>query len=531
MKKILFLICLITIFLSIIPDIYRLRQTPPNTVFPLIHNHPEDYFYYLSFMRQGYDGQILLTSRLTSEKFEPKLVYTFFAILGHFSRITHISIPFTYFISRILLGIILLIVSVFIGSKIFKANYNRLLLTIFLCFSTGFWTYQSGRITQYLNFWTRFDPIIRTTYLPHHLFSSIFGILSLYYFARGLEKNDIKYLVIAGLSGMISGFVFYSTMINIIGGVVLIMIVMNIKLIMTNFQRNSRSESLTKTFRINKLFLIYITISSLSLIYLFLLSKSTFPWNTYQNLSQEFTFDTPLMQYIAALGPSFILTLIGIPLIIKSKNTLSFIMLGWILFPFIGLYLLNQIFPSLSNMIYLEATSYIPTSILAVYGIRYLYKLFPTRRIITLISLFIIIYFIPPLVSSFSKALTILPNNYYNIYIPNAVIESFNWLNKYTPKESVVLAGGYFGNIIPAYTSNRVFYGHRIDTFDAKEKLKLAYQIFSGQDAILAKKLSQQYNLSYIYYSLDTDLPTDKFLQNIDLKLVYQNAKVRIYKF
>src|SRR4030042_2431864 len=95
------LLSLLAIILSVTPDILRVRNAYPDTTFPLIHNNAPDYFYYLSLMRQGYDGRILLTSRMTPEGFPPVFPPTFFALLGHLPRLSGLSLYHIYFLSRI----------------------------------------------------------------------------------------------------------------------------------------------------------------------------------------------------------------------------------------------------------------------------------------------------------------------------------------------------------------------------------------------------------------------------------------------
>src|SRR3989304_1947962 len=120
------ILLLFALIISIFPDLYRFFITPPNTTFPLIHNHPEDYFYYLSFMHQGYEGNLLITSRMTSENWTPQLVYTFFASLGHFARLTNLSLPWVYFLSRLLGGTVLLSLCLYITRLIFRKNSHFL---------------------------------------------------------------------------------------------------------------------------------------------------------------------------------------------------------------------------------------------------------------------------------------------------------------------------------------------------------------------------------------------------------------------
>lgn len=533
----LFIICLLAVILSIWPDIYRLRQTPPNTTFPLIHNHPEDYFYYLSLMKQGAEGSIKLTSRMTPESFPTALVHTFYAMLGHLSRISGLSLVMVYFFSRILFGALLLGLIFVIAYKIWRSfplsgqtSYLTLISFLNIAINSGFWNLDFKNnefiFRQYFSFWTRFNPILRTTYIPHHLLSTFLGLWSIYYLAKVLNKFNLKKLILASFLGLLSGFIYFATMFNILGAVAIYAICLIIK---SNLRDKSPRQSISLS--LITIF-VYIVISSLSLLYLFFLARSGFPWSSYNNVAEKFTFSFIPAEYLFALGPTLILVLIGLPKIIKSSLLLPQLLLTWIAFPFLGILFLKKILPFMGDVYYLEATSYIPIGLLAIFGMVQLKEILLKKHLLLFYYLItiLLIYQIIPLYFSLineQKNTRIL----YNTYLPNEVIDSFVWLDKNTSHKASILAGGFLGNIIPAFTHNKVFYGHPANTYQADTKLYLAYQIFSGQDAALAKKISQQYGLSYIYYSLDTDLPTQKFLQETNLKLVYQNAKVRIYRF
>lgn len=271
--------------------------------------------------------------------------------------------------------------------------------------------------------------------------------------------------------------------------------------------------------------------SVLSLIYLYYVSHTTFPWTNYDSLGIQYSFKLTLLDYTLALGPTFLLTLIGIKKIINNNSLLSKILLGWIITPFIGFFILVPLFPKYGNMIYLEATSYIPLGILAGYGIKKITNTLTNKKSVKLILiLLLIIYFIPPLTSSLQKELHAFPTYVYNLYIPQDILTAINWLDQNSPSESVVLAGGYFGNIIPGFSHNRVVYGHKDATYSPNTKHNETLIFFSQQDITKAKLILSQYHVSYIFFSLDTDPPQNKFIKALNLHKVYENNNVKIFQ-
>lgn len=532
------ILILLATIVSILPDIYHLLITPLETTFPLIHNYPEDYFGYISYMREGFEGKWLFISRFTPEQFRPTLVYTFYNFLGFMSRISHISLPWMYFLSRIILGITLAFTVLLLLKNIFFTKNKINIGLFFTLFATGFWTIAPQSlplspnanllpINQFLSFWSRLDPVARTTFIPHHLLSTIFGLLSIYFLVAALKENNIKKATIAGILGLLSGFTFHSTMINILGGVTIGALLISIQKV-KEFGMNGIKFIIIQM----KYHTFYFGLSIISIIYLYLISFSTFPWNNiyYNEIGSGSNFPVPFLDYVRALGPTLILTILGINRTLKTDNFLSKILLGWIIFPFIGLYLLAGFIPKYGNDLYLEATSYIPLGILSIYGLENIYSWIKKPKLLIVTLCLLILYFIPPTLSSIQKQMYLFQPNVYNLFIPNDIFSAIEWLDQNSPPESVVLAGGYFGNIIPAFSHNRVVYGHVKSTFMSWQKKQEMLAFFSQKDTNQASEILKKYRVSYIFFSLDTDPTQDNFLQHLNLQKVYENSKVKIYK-
>lgn len=522
-----FILLLLALVISIIPDLYRLSITPTGKTFPLIHNHITDYYYYLSLMHQGYEGNWLLTSRMTPENFPPVFAQTFFVILGQLSRIGNISLVSIYFLSRVIFAILLMLTVINIIKTFFKSNKHIILASFLVFFSTGFWTITntSGQlsINQFLTFWTRMDPILRTTYLPHHLASTILGFFSLILLSQGLDKSNIKKIILAGVSGLLAGLIYFASMVNILGGVAIIFLA---------FLCISLIKKPRQTFGKIPPFLIYFGISLLSFLYLLGLARTIFPWSTYTTAGEKFTFGFFVSEYIGALGPTLMLSLLGVGFILKGKTWLPKFLLGWAIFPFVGLLFINKIYWQFADIYYLEAATYIPLGILSAYGWKVLeQRIFQKiKGSAVIFAIILLIYFIPPIVFSFQKELSRFTPYYYNHYIPNEVLDGIKWLDTYTPKESVVLAGGYFGSIIPAYSHNRVVYGHPANTYKAAVKSQETDLFFSQKDASLSAEILRKYNVSYVFYALDNDPPSREFIQSLRLRGVFENNIVKIFK-
>ncbi|OGG21949.1 hypothetical protein A3D03_03045 [Candidatus Gottesmanbacteria bacterium RIFCSPHIGHO2_02_FULL_40_13] len=579
---IVFLLALTAVLISIIPDLILLKRTPADTIFPLIHNHPEDYYYYLSLMRQGYDGHWLLTSYMTPENFSPAFVHTFYALTGHMAKWFNLTIVNVYFLSRIILGFLLILSSFFLAHKIFGSKKYFIRACIFLLINNGFWLIGFNNkqmdFHQYLSFWTRLDPVMRITYIPHHLFSTILAVWSVYFLSQALEKKLLRHCLLAGLLGFFAGFVYFATMLNLLGGLGMAVLMVSIYKIYLSYdyiklkylsragdakeKKQPRGGMLfehahgldpdvtsgefgrcaKKSYRPQRLrqdsfykimlIAIYVILSGLSLIYLFYLSRTGFPWSGYNQVAEKFTFSFRLWEYILSLGPFFMLMLFGFKLIVKKLSVLSLMLLGWAIFPIPGIPLFRFFLPDLGDVYFLETATYIPIGILAGFGLMNLEIIFAKRlKIISaLILIIVVIYSLIPFyfsIMSQSHQWTTYP---YNIYLPREVVEAFKWLDENSPDKSIVLAGGFLGNVLPAYTHNKVVYGHPANTYAPAQKMEDAYRVFSPQNDTDAPAILKKYSVSYLFYSRDTDPPRQDLIEKWHLQKVFSSSSTSIYE-
>lgn len=535
------LLLLIAISLSIFPDIYHQKIAPPGTTFPLIHNYPEDYFSYLSYMRQGYEGNWLISPRYNSQAAPRVLLFTFFSFLGHLSKLSNLSLPLTYFLSRIVFALLLYLLLFYLCTLIFSQKIYRLTSFALILFSTGFWSLDLSKnsvanfltilpIKEPLAFWTHFDPIVRTTFLPHHLFSLILGLSSLLLFLTALKKQSITRLLLSGFLSLISTFIFYQVMINILAGIFIGLIFISLKKLLSEKSTKNDSFILPDLKIAFLFFLVFALITSISLVYLLYIQTHVFPWTNVKNIGTRFFYHFTILDYLSGLGPTFLLTLIGLPLILAMESPLIYILLGWVIAPFIGLFLLSPLFPHFGNTAFLEATSYIPLALLSPFGLKFLSLRLKNRLLITALYPLLFLYFLPALVTSLQQQLILFPTTNYNRYLPNDVISGLNFLNSHTPSNSVVISGGFFGNIIPAYSHNRVVYGDEELTANPGETHTDTIIFFSGGDIPKAAAILKKYHVSFVFYSLDTDLPKDEFIKGLNLIKIYDNPKVKIFK-
>lgn len=113
---------LLFIFLSIFPTLYFYFKTPSDSVYTFLHNSVRDYPVYISFIREGANGNILTYDQFTSEPQQKGLIHIFYLLLGKAGGFLGLTPILIYFLARILFGAIFslvgyIFISYFLGNK------------------------------------------------------------------------------------------------------------------------------------------------------------------------------------------------------------------------------------------------------------------------------------------------------------------------------------------------------------------------------------------------------------------------------
>jgi uncharacterized membrane protein len=111
------------------------------------------------------------------------------------------------------------------------------------------------------------------------------------------------------------------------------------------------------------------------------------------------------------------------------------------------------------------------------------------------------------------------------IYLSADEVAAFEWLQSHAPRDGIVLAAPDTGAFIPAYTSQRVVYGHPYETVEAARKKQQVIDFFAGtiDRAVLLNQID------FVFVG-----PREKALGSIDaaalgLMPVFESGEVTVY--
>lgn len=532
----------IMILASLSPQFYYVSINPPGKVFSLIHNHIQDYFFYLHLMKQGQDGYWALTSRYTPEHFPPQLVQTTFAILGKFAVLFGNDQMFTYILARTVFGIILAICTSLLAFKIFKKPLPTIIASYFAFFSTGLW--RSGpnftSIIRPMEYWTEFDALNRATFLPHHLLALIFMITLIILYTKDPQKWNRSTIIKASFCGFLIAVTNPATLITVLfstlfanAGFVLYKLIKKEK---PNLLIQETKERIIKQAP-------FFFASGIGILILYNAQSAAFPWNDYKKTIANLNFKTDIVDFIFGIGPTMLISFVALILLVakryeKTKLTLTAftgqMLLFWLITPFIGVFGISKIFPRIPNSYFFQSGLYIISSIFTAFVI-YIILGKISNRVIRYFSLGIAcivcsFYFYMSWQDSYKREINRFTPNIFNIFIDREIMDGFAWLDKNTPYESVVVTGPYTSLMLPSYTHNRVHSGYRDVNFDATNKEKEQDMIFKYQQVDEIKKTLAKYPIRYIFTCYDAPAPDKSKVTQLGLTEVFHNNVVTIYQ-
>ena len=498
---------LIGVFL---PTIFHMFATPQNTFYSLADGYTFDYYQYMSWIKQGMDGHLLLTSPYTEIPYPRVLIHPFFPILGIIAGLFSVSPFIAYAFSRITATVFFIFVFYILTSKSLNLPSARFISLFLFLTSTGFWTISYDKniysLVEPISWSQSFNVIGKFSLPPHHLLALSFSIIT--YLLLIKKRKRILDPSLSILLGILTGFLNPSTL--LFTDVILFCTLLPLFLIYRDKFKWFISKSL-----------LFLTFTSPVLLYHFYLFNHFLPWSLMYKLMQSFNPSVSLVSYLLSLGPVFPLALYAIITKKTSSSPLHLLLSFWTILPVI-LFLFRSVLPVNNSRIF-QSYQYIPMTIVAAIGLQSLtLKLarFKIKRkvIIFLFLSFFGIFAFLPYVMTINKSVRVISTNFYNIYLPKTLLGAFDRLEKQAPRGSVVLAGEYVSSMIPVFTNNRTILGREDSAPDYFQKQTESYTFLDG---LMGEKETweflQKYSISYILSGVDT--------------IPYETLRIKSYPF
>ncbi|HET7376191.1 MAG TPA: hypothetical protein VFK30_05755, partial [Anaerolineae bacterium] len=248
------------------------------------------------------------------------------------------------------------------------------------------------------------------------------------------------------------------------------------------------------------------------LLYIYLATQSD---PTLQQWSiQNQTPSPPLIDYVIGYGLLSLLAIPGLRSAWQRRSNWDILLIVWII---VTLPLLYAPIPLQRR---LSLGLHIPIALLAAYGIDQLFQPKLLKRLLIattyLTSFFLIVGFIGNAVKHDPR-----------IYLTSNEVAALNWLQSNAQPNSIILASPELSAFIPAFTDQRVVYGHPYETINAEQRKQQVTEFYGGQ---LGSALLTADSVAYVIVG-----PRERALGTIDpnqlpLRLVFNMGDVNVYQ-
>lgn len=500
-KKSFFIVLSLTLALTILPYVYATTTARSGSVFGGFLLNPVDGNSYLAKMREGWDGAWKFTLPYTANPGEGGYLFLFYIFLGHLSNWINIPLIWTFHIARVAASVFLAITIYVFCQKTFAESRvwaERSFLWIALGSGLGWLFFPAAVITTDL--WVpEAYPFLSDYVNPHFPL----GLALLLWVFIWSGQDDVRGRILIFIAGV--GLAIVQPFAVAIGAAVLAVIMVWQWIAERRFQWQN--------------LLVFLAGGGPLIAYQFWII-TTDPvlagWN-----AQNQTPSPAVWDLVISFSPAILAAcLVFIRYRGWQPTYYQKIAVAWFV-----CCLVLILFPFSLQRRFLTGF-YIPVVILAGAGIPLLISSVKGQR-----RAFTAVYIlsIPTIVVVLALGVFGSVNRDQRFYLTGSEREAFTWMAQNVPKDSIVLASPETGNFIPAYTGERVLYGHPFETVNAAAQKAQVIRLLDGSSpAADTMALLRELNVKYVFYGpRERQIGSPAFIDH--LKPVFQDTDVVIY--
>lgn len=523
-----------TLFL-ISPVLLTVINQPKDTINWYVGLHYPDYYEYLSFIKIGQKGSIILQNLFTND--DASFFFSTwwpYSLIGYLGKILGISdLPTIYWLTTFILGLVFFALIYLAIVRILKNEsfLLKLLAFLFVLFSSSFFKIAINNGTQFApyEFWYSIgSPFSRFSLgAPHHQVGCIFFLSAILFLSQIEPGKKINQSIF--IFSIFSVLLLFSSPPQLFLLWLVYLLSLSIWLIINAIKNNK--------FKVNQLKVFIPAIISIIIFspIVYFINKSTAALPIIISGKQwdlQNFFYPSLLLFILTTGPLFILAVLGIP---NFFYKLSFQRLMFFLICFLSFFLvlapISKNFLELlgfHNLRLLTPCDYI---FLSTSTILLLKNILKKKLYILVVSILILIIFIPSIFSVWRGSLKTPYNAAYLQFMPEELYSAIKFLeNKKDNGVILTSPASSVGVAIPAITGKIVYFGRTIFTLNYDEKSKIATNFYQmAQSPKQAITFLTNEKIKYIVLFL-TDPDRNQF-QNyyFFLKPIIENNQIVIY--
>jgi hypothetical protein len=487
-----------------IPYIYAYLIGGDTYVFQGFLLNPLDGNSYYAKMRQGLSGTWTFTLPYTAEPGEGTYLFLFYLGLGHLARIMGLDISCVYHLTRLVsAGFLLFSMKVFFMQVLTEEWQQRLAFALSALGGGLGWVVIPFTSQLPADFWVAEGfPFLSSYANPH--FPLGLGLMLQLLLPGKYKINYWRVIMTLLMSLMLA--------ISVPFGVPIVYMVLGILTVWSFLNRERWQEKLV--------YLIVIGVGTAPiLLYYFWIA------NTHAVLSvwnaQNITSSPEVWDVFLSFSPALILAVLGVWYAWQSGEKKYRVICVW------GVFCLILLYIPFSLQRRFITGFYIPITGLGVLGVTGLSK--SKERFRRLLILGWTALIAPTILILLFASIYAVRTYDMSIFMTSSERQALAWIEENTEAGSLILAGPEVGNLVPAYTCQRVIYGHPFESVNAKENEDIVVQFYSGEFSNeQMSQLLKEWEIDYIFLG-----PRESILGELpiltDWQLVFNDRDVKIY--
>lgn len=474
----------------------------------------EDMQVYLSNIDQVRRGHWLITNQFTSEPSYPYLSPVWL-VVGLMARFGGLDPLFAFFVARLLAAILLVWVAHWSLRQFLRSRGERLAALGLLLFGCGlgrlFGNADHGVMHLPIDQWVPEAFVIRSSlYSPHFLLAwMLFIIIILTLMFRAYRDGRWRDAVLAGAASftLILFHPYHAPSIFLVSGLALVvMSLASLKL----FWR-----------RVGALAILAAMTAPAAVYQLWILQPE-------RNGPHAFSGNicwTPALPYVLLGFGAFVpMAIVGVSLwhrrqVIEERLPGLFLV-TWLIAQSLMIYAPTMLQRRFTQGLLFPLAAFSGLTLVAIWQwVERQPKDLHTYYRLGLVVASLSIFMMTP-VASFYDDLPLLRGNSLGIVFLDKHEEAmYAWMRQYLPEQAVVVSKYWTGDLMPARTTARAYYGHWGQTIDVKDKEADVTAFFTGKaDAAWSKQFLTRAGIGYVYYGhrervKDVDLGALPFLE------------------
>jgi hypothetical protein len=509
-------------------------RTPPGYVFTGVLTAYDDTFTYFAWIRQSADGHLLLCDLFTSEPQSCEFFLPLWSFLGIVAGVSHLPIPLTFHIARLLASLLLLIGARAVAFSVMKSRSPV---------RYSLWLYAMAGGVGWLVYVLKngidwFDAVpgsgsvdlnmpeaivFRSVFAQVHFSVGavlIFASIKLLYSA--LVENKASRALVAGI--LVSALAVVHPYL-----VVVVCAVAVVAVGIWPWLNDGRSAHRSDYASVARIAAAFGTTTVPGFAYLIYLNNSNEVLREWLRITD--TMSPPPWEYALGFGIVGALSIFGFRLLWGARAPYGRLLFIWAVVQSALLYAPVNFQRRLVEGLQL------PLSIAAAAALFWIARrLFKGPAAVLLRSLFLTGVIVFASLTNFGFVIgqiVALSSSSQDSrrYLPGDLVAAFDWLRTNSDRDAVLFSSYLTGNVAPSLTGLHVFLGHYGQTIRSEEK---GAQVTAFYDGTLndeaARRLVTEHRVRYVIYGPFERAIYESFRAPIWLKLAYRQGDVEVFE-